>query len=91
MYELDVDEDVNRVLFALPFPVHLSTPRPQQKQGKGKKQTKQSTSTSKQIEIDGSADAVKLLTSQLAQVLHGTTQQSVAAAETMLHNLSLVR
>ena len=86
-----MDEDVNRVLFALPFPVRLSAPQPQQKQGKGKKQIKQSTSACKQILIDGSAAAVKLLTPRLAQVLYGTAQQTVAAAEKMLHNLSLVK
>lgn len=87
MYELDVDEDVNRVLFALPSPVHLF--QPQQHQTKGKKHTKQSAKDGKQIQIDGSAAAVKLLKPRLACISPDAAQQTLASIDNMLQNLSL--
>lgn len=89
MYELDVDEDVNRVLFALCGQLQL--PKTHQQPSKGKKHSKQSAQASKQIQVDGSAAAVKLLKPRLAQLVNGKALQGIAALEAMLQNLSLVQ
>lgn len=91
MYELDVDEDVNRVLFAVSVPVRLSATQSQQQQGKGKKHTKQAAKAKKEVQIDGTADAVKLLRPRLAQLVNGKAQQRMALLENMLQNLCLVK
>lgn len=91
VYELDVDEDVNRVLFALLSPVKLSMAQPQQHHTKGNKQAKQSPKADKPTRIDGSAAAVKLLKPRLAYLLHGAAQQSLASIDSLLQNLSLIK
>ena len=96
VYELDIDEDVNRVLFALPAPAQHRPMQEQQQQqsqqGKGKKQKKQPSKAAQPTiaRIDGSAAAVKLLRLRLAQVLQADVPQGVSDIDAMLENLSLL-
>lgn len=96
VYELDVDEDVNRVLFALPAPMqHWPVQEQQQQQpqqGKGKKPKKQPSKAAQAttMRIDGSAAAVNLLRLRLAQVLQSDVPQSAQDIDAMLENLSLL-
>lgn len=92
VYELDVDEDVNKVLFGLLQPVQLqagptasrssSHAHRKSKAGKGGHVTKQ-------VCIDGSAEGVKLLTPRLQRLVQNTAMQQVSDFNIMLQNLSL--
>ena len=92
VYELDVDEDVNKVLFGLLQPVQLqagtmssrssSHAHRKSKAGKG-------GHSSKKVRIDGSAEGVKLLTPRLQRLVQNTSVQQVSDFNIMLQNLSL--
>ena len=98
VYELDIDEDVNRVLFALPTPMQHPDKQEQQAQqqhNKGKKQKKQSGKAAKRtpaaaVKIDGSAAGVKLLKPRLSLVVQRHLPQGMRDLEAMLDSLSLL-
>ena len=91
VYELDVDEDVNKVLFALPEPLQLSKSPAQaasaSKQGKGGK----GSNSAKLACIDGSAAGVKLLMPRLMGTVTSLSQKHQLELESMLSNLALCK
>ena len=94
MYELDVDEDVNKVLFALPQPVHMQ-PGPAQSKASNtsnkKKKAGKAAQVAKLPQIDGSAGGVKLLAPRLHNIVQETLPQCLSDLEAMLQHLSLAK
>lgn len=93
VYELNVDEDVNRVLFALPrslqtqaleAPPAAAGKKPSQR-GKPAKAPVHSPSP----RIDGAAAGVKLLAPRLFSIVQHVPADTVADLNAMLQNLSL--
>ena len=93
MYELDVDEDVNRVLFALPQPLSLpEKPLPVPHSKKAAHKGKSAKSALPQtVRIDGSAQGVRLLTPRLQSIVQSVQPESLTALEAMLQNLSIAK
>jgi len=98
VYELDVDEDVNKVLFALLQPL----PKPDTNQSKGNSCTNKKgksvtmrakTSGLYQISfpVDGSASALSILRPRLQSILHKISMQRLSELQAMLQNLSLIK
>ena len=99
VYELDVDEDVNKVLFGLLQPVQE---KPGTHQSKGNNRTHKkgkSVSTRAQASglyqssfpVDGSASAVRLLKPRLQSIVQKTSMQCLSELQEMLQNLSLIK
>jgi len=99
VYELDVDEDVNKVLFALLQPLQE---KPGTHQSKGNSRThkkgKSVTMRAKvsglyqiSFPVDGSASAVRLLTPRLQSIVQKTSMQRLSELQAMLQNLSLIK
>ena len=92
MYELDVDDDVNRVLFALSEPLQTQTlEAPLAKGSKKSIQKGKTTKNAEPIKIHGSAAAVKLLTPRLHDVVQQIRPDTLSEFEAMLQSLSLTK
>ena len=92
VYELDVDEDVNEVLFALPQPLQLPASASQSASaGSRKHSSKKSSQLSKPSCINGSAAGLKLLAPQLRRLMKAASAQHLSDLEGMLQNLSLCK
>ena len=94
VYELDVDEDVNKVLFALPQPMQAQAQAPKvvghikrDKKGRPAK----GGQLEKEVCADGSAGAVKLLTPRLNSSIQGISRHHLSEVEAMLPNLLLIK
>ena len=99
VYELDVDEDVNKVLFALLQPLQE---KPGTHQSKGNSRThKKGKSVSMRAQasglyhssfpVDGSASAVRLLKPRLQSIVQKTSKQRLLELQAMLQNLSWIK
>ena len=99
VYELDVDEDINKVLFALPQPVCLPAAaaqsqfnrRTNKKSQVKKSQVATAGQLGRQADINGSPANVKLLASSLRSIVQDVSLHSRAELEAMLNNLSLAK
>lgn len=95
VYELDVDEDVNKVLFALPKPFQLvgSSKDTAAASMHGSKKSKggRGTFTAKPACIDGSAIGVKLLMPCLLGVMPTMSQKQQSELKHMLSTLALCK
>lgn len=99
VYELDVDEDVNKVLFALPQPLQ-EKPGTHQSQGnsrshkKGKSDTQRATASGRYQSssgVDGSVSRVKLLTPCVHSIVQQISLLRLSELQAMLQNLSLTK
>lgn len=90
VYELDVDEDVNKVLFALLQPMQAQVEAPKAG-GHIKRDKKGRAAKGGQVRVDGSAGAVKLLTPRLHSSIQGISLHHLSEVEAMLPNLSLIK
>ncbi len=99
VYELDVDEDVNKVLFALLQPLQ-EKPGTHQSGGnsrthkKGKSVSQRAKASGlyrKSFLVDGSANGVKLLTPCLNSIVQKISLQRLVELQAMLQNLSLIK
>ena len=95
VYELNVDEDVNKVLFALPKPLQTtgSTTPAAAATAHGSKKSKggKGSHSSKPARNDGSAAGVKLLLPRLLAAVTNLSQQHQSELESMLSNLALCK
>ena len=95
MYELDVDEDINKVLLALPKPFqssgiskHIATAS---MHGSKKSKGGKGSLGAKPACIDGSAAGVKLLMPRLLGAVRNLSQKQQSELENMLSNLTLCK
>lgn len=98
VYELDIDEDVNKVLFALPQPLQSPGSTAQgnsSKRGSSKHSKKSKGSVGSQdtkpVVIDGSAAGVRMLKNRLQGLMEASTSPHLSDLESMLQNLSLCK
>lgn len=92
VYELDVDEDVNKVLFALPKPFQSNQhTAAASMHGSKKSKGSRGSSCAKPACIDGSAIGVKLLMPCLLGVMPIMSVKQQSELKTMLNNLALCK
>ena len=92
VYELDVDEDVNRVLFALPKPFQSSKiTAAASMHGSKKSKGSRSSSCVKPACIDGTAIGVQLLMPCLLGVMPIMSVKQQSELKTMLNNLAFCK
>lgn len=94
MYELDVDEDVNKVLFGLSKPLQsvagtalAAASIPSSKKSKGGKDSH----SAMHVRVADSAIAVNMLLPCLLDTVSNTSQQQQSELEGMLRNLVLCK
>ena len=95
MYELDVDEDINKVLFALPTPfqssdgsAHTATAS---MHGSKKSKGGKGSLSARPACLNGSAAGVKLLMPRLLGAVASLSQKQQSELESMLSTLTLCK
>ena len=95
VYELDVDEDINKVLFALPKPFQSTGKSTHTANASmhGSKKSKggRGSLSAKPACLDGSAAGVKLLMPRLLGAIANLTQKQQSELENMLSTLTLCK
>ncbi|DBB00023.1 TPA: hypothetical protein ACH3X1_013883 [Trebouxia sp. C0004] len=94
VYELDVDEDVNKVLFALLQPLQEKSRGNSRTHKKGKSVSLRAQASGlyrTSFLVDGSCTGVKLLTPRVHNIVQKISSPRLSELQAMLQNLSLIK